>query len=85
MADLSQSPQAWWLVRGMARRAGVDLPRAVFDGWFSRAELAGLVARCEAGSCAADCLGWLSQGHHPASPPPFCAIRAELSALAPEH
>jgi hypothetical protein len=71
----------------MARLAGVDLPRAVLDGWLSRSELASIVSQCQEGGCKDACLGWLGwlgKEAGPAQPPAFCAIRAEIAALAPE-
>jgi hypothetical protein len=42
------APLAWDRTRQMARRLGVDLPRAVFDGWLTRRDLDGLLCACEA-------------------------------------
>jgi hypothetical protein len=84
MIGYVDSPTAWPLTRGMARLAGVDLPRAVLDGWLSRSELASIVGQCQEGGCKDACLGWLGKGAGPAQPPAFCAIRAEIAALAPE-
>ena len=38
MIGYVEAPITWGLVRGMARRAGLDVPRAVIDGWITRAE-----------------------------------------------
>lgn len=43
---------AWRRTRAMAGRRGVDLARAVVDGWLQRDELDGLVATC--GSCGTE-------------------------------
>lgn len=42
------APLAWDRTRLMARRLGVDLPRAVFDGWLTRRDLDSLVGACTA-------------------------------------
>lgn len=86
MVGYVETPITWGLVRGMARRAGLDVPRAVFDGWLTRADLAKIVTQCQMADCAKGCMDVLSTptGPAPQSPPSFCAIRAELEALAPE-
>ena len=48
MIGYPEAPKAWWLTRGMARISGVNLPRAVVEGWLQRTELEDLVARCAA-------------------------------------
>ena len=85
MIGYVEAPISWALIRGMARRAGVDVPRAVAEGWLSRENLAVLVDRCQSGGCTASCINLLGkpQGTHSHPPPAFCAIRAELEALAP--
>lgn len=90
MIGYVEAPITWGLVRGMARRAGLDMPRAVLEGWLTRAELASIVDHCQKAGCAtgcvADCMDVLSipTGSNTLSPPGFCAIKAELEALAPE-
>ena len=44
MIGYPDSPRAWWLTRGMARISGVNLTRAVVDGWLNREELAEMLA-----------------------------------------
>jgi hypothetical protein len=39
MIGYPEAPRAWWLTRGMARISGVNLPRAVVEGWLQRDEL----------------------------------------------
>ncbi|WP_323006731.1 DUF6455 family protein [Pseudorhodobacter sp.] len=87
MIGFVEAPITWGLVRGMARRAGLDVPRAVVDGWLTRAELARIVTRCQTADCAKGCMDVLAHPTGPAtqSPPSFCAIKAELEALAPER
>ena len=86
MIGYVDAPVTWGLVRGMARRAGVDVPRAVIDGWLTRADLAKIVDRCAMGDCAKGCIDVLATNTGPAPqfPPSFCAIKAELEALAPD-
>ena len=36
MIGYPEAPKAWWLTRGMARISGVNLPRAVVEGWLQR-------------------------------------------------
>ena len=86
MIGYVEAPVTWGLVRGMARRAGFDVPHAVLEGWLTRADLARLVDRCQKAGCAKSCMDVLSKPSSThAAPPAFCAIRAELAALAPEH
>lgn len=85
MIGYVDAPITWGLVRGMARRAGIDMPRAVIDGWLTRADLAAIVSRCNTSGCTKGCMDVLarpSTAHQ--SPPSFCAIRTELEALAPD-
>ena len=84
MTGYTDAPGAWSLTRGMARLAGVDLPAAVFDGWITRSELAKLIGQCQGGGCSEACIAWLATGTRPPDPPAFCAIRAQIAALAPE-
>ena len=76
-----QNPCAFWVAQGMAQRAGVGLARAVIDGWLPRSELDGIVARCA--QCGQDiaCRPWRDEPGR-ALPPGFCAIRADLDAIA---
>lgn len=48
MQAYPNAPLAWDRTRTMARRLGVDLPRAVFDGWLTRRDLDTLVCACAA-------------------------------------
>ena len=85
MFEYTQAPITWALVRGMAQRAGFDAPRAVLDGWLSRAELGRLVDMCQKADCAKGCMDVLATpSKTTAAPPQFCAIKAELEALAPD-
>jgi hypothetical protein len=85
MIGYVEAPVAWGLVRGMARRAGLDVPRAVLEGWLTRADLARIVDKCQSGNCSKSCMALLAKPScSPQSPPAFCAIKAELDALAPQ-
>jgi hypothetical protein len=85
MIGYVEAPVTWALVRGMARRAGLDVPRAVVDGWLTRAELAAIVSRCQTAGCSKTCMDVLAKPTcNTQAPPSFCAIGAELQALAPE-
>lgn len=86
MIGYVEAPITWGLVRGMARRSGFDLPRAVLEGWLTRTELASIIDRCQKADCAKGCMEVLAKpcGGATEPPPAFCAIKAELETLAPE-
>ncbi|MFZ9949747.1 MAG: DUF6455 family protein [Gemmobacter sp.] len=77
----SESPRAYFTAQGMARVGGVTLARAVVDGMLSRGELAQIVTRCLGCPHKGDCDAWLSSPRSE-SVPAFCAIKADLDALA---
>ncbi len=81
MIGYAEAPKAWWLTRGMARISGVNLPRAVLDGWLQRAELEKLVARCAACTQGATCETWLQRSGNAGSMPAFCPNKTEIEAL----
>jgi hypothetical protein len=81
MIGYPEAPKAWWLTRGMARLSGVNLPRAVVDGWLQRVELQDLVARCAACRRSAGCEAWLAQSGAAEDMPDFCPNRAAIKAL----
>lgn len=83
MIGYVEAPRAWWLTHGMARAAGVSLPRAVTEGWLSRRELAALVARCQGCGCAEQCSSWLATATAQGALPEFCGNKAEIEALSP--
>ncbi len=80
MFGFPEAPLAWWQTRGMARRAGVNLPRAVVDGWMSRAELGQIVARCAGCGQRARCDGFLALPAE-AGVAGFCPNKPALEAL----
>jgi hypothetical protein len=82
MIGFTDSPEAWWLTRGMARLSGVNLPQAVVDGWLSRAELAEIVGRCEGCDRRARCTAWLALSGGQRRMPDFCPNKAAIEALS---
>lgn len=74
-------PKAWCLTRGMARVAGVNLPRAVMDGWLPRDQLDLMVDRCKACGRSEDCMQWLAQAQS-APLPDYCTNKDGIEALA---
>jgi Family of unknown function (DUF6455) len=82
MIGYPEAPKAWWLTRGMARISGVNLPRAVVDGWLQRTELEDLVARCAACHKGADCESWLAVSGRAQAMPDFCPNKPGIEALA---
>lgn len=82
MIGYPETPKAWWLTRGMARISGVNLPRAVVDGWLQRRELAELVTRCAECRNGSDCEAWLTQSGRAEAIPDFCPNKPGIEALA---
>ena len=85
MIGFSEAPMAWGLTRGMARVLGVSLPRAVVEGWLSRAELAVLVERCQAGGQRGPATEGLATAATAPCLPVFCPNKAEIEVLALRH
>jgi hypothetical protein len=77
----TESPRAYFTAQGMARVGGVALARAVVEGVLSRGELAQIVSRCLGCPHKGDCDAWLASPQS-GSVPAFCAIKADLDALA---
>jgi limonene-1,2-epoxide hydrolase len=77
----ADTPKAWWLTRGMARISGVNLQRAVLEGWLQRRELESLVSRCAACNRSELCETWLSRSGNARSMPDFCPNKTEIEAL----
>jgi hypothetical protein len=82
MIGYPEAPKAWWLTRGMARISGVNLARAVLDGWLQRGELEHLVARCAACSAGRDCEAWLATSGRADAMPDFCPNKPGIEALS---
>ncbi len=85
MIGYSEAPIAWGMTRGMARVLGVNLPKAVVDGWLTRRELATLVNRCAACTQQSACQSWLSRAAVAPCLPVFCPNKGELEVLALPH
>lgn len=81
MIGYPEAPKAWWLTRGMARISGVNLPRAVVEGWLQRAELEDLIIRCAACRRKSDCEAWLMRSGPARAMPEFCPNKAGIEAL----
>ena len=87
MIGYPEAFRAWGLTRGMARISGVNLPRAVVEGWLHRSELDSLVARCASCRQGVLCEGWLGEGWVGRSQaalamPEFCPNKPGIEALA---
>ena len=82
MIGYPEAPKAWWLTRGMARISGVNLARAVLDGWLQRGELESLVARCAACRAGRDCEAWLATSGQAHAMPDFCPNKPGIEALS---
>ncbi len=85
MIGFTDAPRAWWLTRGMARVAGVNLPQAVVDGWLSREELARLIARCEGCEKGDRCQAWLAVSGTESRMPQFCPNKTAIESLSLPH
>lgn len=81
MIGYPEAPRAWWLTRGMARIAGVNLSQAVVDGWLTRAELGEIIGRCAGCSRSAECDGWVAQSGPARQMPGFCPNKPAIEAL----
>jgi hypothetical protein len=81
MIGYPEAPKAWWLTRGMARISGVNLSRAVLEGWLQRAELEDLVTRCAACRRKPDCEAWLACSGPAQVMPEFCPNKLGIEAL----
>lgn len=82
MIGFPEAPKAWWLTRGMARISGVNLPRAVVDGWLQRAELEDLIACCAACGRTTGCEEWLARSGPAECMPDFCPNKPGIEALS---
>ena len=81
MIGYPETPKAWWLTRGMARISGVNLPRAVVEGWLPRSELEDLIARCASCTHGEICESWLMRSGSAEAMPSFCPNKAGIEAL----
>ena len=85
MIGYADAPRAWWLTRGMARVAGVNLSQAVLDGWLSRDELSRIIAACESCPKGGSCEGWLATSGPETEMPAFCPNKASIESLSLQH
>jgi Family of unknown function (DUF6455) len=81
MIGYPEAFRAWCLTRGMARISGVNLSRAVVEGWLQRGELDGLVTRCASCRMTADCEDWLARSGAVRVMPEFCPNKPGIEAL----
>lgn len=81
MIGIADETGAWTLTKAMARRAGVDLPAAVVEGWLTRPEVSRLVCTCERCGLTSLCTDWLATPRVPHLPA-FCRNKDEIEALA---
>ncbi|MRU16242.1 hypothetical protein FDP25_12440 [Roseovarius sp. A21] len=75
----------YWLVQGMARATGLDLPGAVREGRLGLHDWADIVHHCRSCAGAGWCDQWLAGDPHVTSPPRTCRNRAALAALKIEQ
>lgn len=78
MGMVGDSDLNFWIVRGVARRLGVSVSDAMYDGWLSRAAFAAMVERCRACREADGCLAAMAE---PTGGVPACQNARELRAL----
>ncbi|WP_330629478.1 DUF6455 family protein [Thioclava sp. FTW29] len=72
----------FWLLRGMARRAGMDVTDLLHRQALPRHEFDRMVDLCRTCSHACDCLSELSYyPAHPEAPPNFCKNARNLTIL----
>lgn len=79
--DTANVPMAWGLTRGMAGTLGVNLTRAVTEGWYSRSDLTRLVESCAACGLAAQCVAWLAVTPKAETLPNFCRNKSDIEVL----
>lgn len=80
MMGYADAPRAFWTTLGMARVAGVNLSRAVVDGWLTRREMGELVLACDTCDKSRDCTAWLATAT--SGPlPDFCCNKTAIEAL----
>ncbi len=82
MFGYPEAPVVWWQARGMARLGGVSLPRAIIDGWLTRAELGVIVTRCQGCQARQRCEAWLTESRPEGGVAGFCPNRPAIEALA---
>lgn len=83
MFSYPMSPRAWGFTRGVSRVLGIDLMRAVFDGWLRRDELGAMVETCSDCGQTSPCGDWLAHTASADALPQFCPNKAVIEALKP--
>ena len=84
MIGYAEAPHAWARAQRMAQVGGVNLARAVVDGWLARHELGAIVACCQGCGADAACGRWLDRALPVRRAPAFCANRATIAGLGPD-
>ncbi len=84
MIGYSEAPYAWARAQRMAQAGGLNLARAVFEGWLARRELGAIVACCSVCRVDAACGDWLAHATPVSRAPAFCANAAVMAGLSPE-
>jgi antirestriction protein len=80
--DLSAVDQHLLLTRDMARRHGVDLSVAMYQGFLTRLDFAAMVTRCrECQGTPEDCRDFQEDHQNATAAPDWCANRAVLEGL----
>ncbi|WP_027258174.1 DUF6455 family protein [Leisingera aquimarina] len=74
-----------WLLRAVARAAGVDLDQAVKAGQLSCLDYARMVTSCRGAGCSKSCALWISARRDDDAPavPEFCPTAAVFQRLMP--
>ncbi|MFT3690125.1 DUF6455 family protein [Paenirhodobacter sp.] len=78
MGMAGDSDLNFWIVRGLARRMGISVSDAMFDGRLSRAAFFQMVERCRSCQRGEACLAAMAQ---PVGTVPDCANARELARL----
>jgi hypothetical protein len=71
----------FWVVRGVARRMGVNVNEAMYEGRLSRVQFDAMVARCRACPRAGDCLSCLAADADLPAQVPGCVTVRDLAGL----
>lgn len=79
MLGYPEDQRSFERARDLARKGGLDLTLAVFEGWMRRDELAELVAACH--DCAA---GYPCESHGAAEIPAGCANASRFDQILPQ-
>ncbi|WP_291737706.1 DUF6455 family protein [Leisingera sp. F5] len=74
-----------WLLRAVAKAAGVDLDHAVKTGQLNGLDYARMVTACRGAGCSQSCALWIStrRGGDTPAVPEFCPAAAVFKRLMP--